>query len=162
MKTLKTILLLAVFCLFSSRTFGQKGSIEKLLEKNDFEWQESALAHPDDFDKENELGEGVEMMRLAYGRGKQATTTDIVLNSIKQLHFTPANLKEALQFRDTRNELYAGMYYGKKTVFLGSSIRIGTKVYYPILHWQEKTKKGVITMTDDPFCCEDVNIVVKR
>ncbi len=159
MRTLTT-LLLAVFCLFSSHAIAQKGSIQKLLEKNGFEWK-SGVAKPSDFDKEKGLDGKTEVTKLSFGPGEKKTTTTNVLNSVKSLNFTPLGFKEALQFRDPANELYAGMHKGKTTVFLGSSVRVGKKTYYPTLYWDKETEKGTIVMTDDPFCCE-INIVVKR
>lgn len=160
MKTLTTFLL-AVLCLFSSHTFAQKGSIEKLLKKNDFEWK-SGFVSPEDFDNEKGLNTETEGEYLTFDPEGSMVTPTFALSLVKKFNFTPMSLKEALQFRNPQDRHYAGMYSGKTTVFLGSSILVGEKAYYPILLWPKEASKGMILMTADPFCCTEVNIVVKN
>lgn len=162
MKTFFTTLLLAVFCLLSSnQVSAQKNSIRVLLAKNGFSW-DTDIVSPSYFDKEKDLNGTTAVTKLGFKPGEKTTTTANVLNAITNLDYQPMSLKEALQFRDPINGFYAGMYVGKTTVFLGSSFQIRGKTYFPVLRWDEKTKKGSIKMTADPFCCEETNIVVKR
>ncbi len=161
MKTFTTILL-TVFCLFTSRATAQTGSIRSLLEKNGFEWQ-SSLAQPSDFDNESDLGAQTEVTKLKREEDEKVTTTG-VLSLIDTLNFTPLSLKESLQYReDTYIPDIIDVYHERTVVFFGSSVQVRGKTYYPILRWQEGSKKGIVTMTDNPFCCkEEVDIVVKH
>ncbi len=162
MKTFTTFLL-AVLCLFSSHAFGQKGSIQKLLEKNGYKWNASEIAEPSDFDNESDLGVETEVTKLKREEDETITTTS-VLNLINKLNFTPLSLKESLQHRErTYVPDILDAYYGKTVVFLGSSIQFRGKTYYPVLRCQKGSKKGVVEMTDNPFCRKEaVDIVVKH
>lgn len=163
MKTYVITTLLAVLCLFSSRAFGQKGSIQKLLEENGYKWDGSEIAEPSDFDSETDLGTETEVTKLKREEDEMVTTTNVV-NLINNLNFTPLSLKESLQHRErTYVPDILDVYYGRTVVFLGSSIQVRGKTYYPVLRCQKGSKKGVITMTNDPFCSkEEVDIVVKH
>ncbi len=160
MKTLTTYLL-AVFCLFSSHALAQKGSIQKLLEKNGFEWK-SKLAQPSDFDNEKGLDVETEGEKLTFNPEGSAVTPTFALNLVKKLNYTPMSFKESLQLRDPQSGIYRGMRSGNTTVFLASGVSVGTKTYYPTLYWDIETDKGTIVLTENPFCCTEINIVVKR
>ena len=162
MKTHVITTLLAVFCLFSSHAFGQKGSIQKLLEQNGYKWNASEIADPSDFDNEGDLGAETEVRKLTREEGEVVTMTTVV-NLISGRNLTALSLKESLQHRKrTYVPDIMDVYYGKTVVFLGSSVKVKGKTYYPILRCQKGSKKGVVEMTDNPFCQKEaVDIVVK-